>query len=183
MMLWRFLGIWTLARLFGYGWLRPVSVIHLPGTVRKEASFDPSIFQKASLLCILTVFWETSSGNTALDIFDFAVGKGIFATVEQPWTAYSWKCRRTVASRLALGVKLQRIDMCCFADGDETETRTLKPTCLITNSPWIQMLAKRCQKDHSHAPHLCGRRAKAAAAYSTLFCDSVASSYASWAGI
>ena len=177
---------WVLAEIAAGGvawvWLSPPcwshSVVqngHKGGQLRSNAF--PEGVPPLHPDCVLgNKLWDA-----ALTIFEFAVKSNLFAFVEHPWTAYSWKCARTKSAEQLAGVERIRVDMCNFAECDEK--RTLKPTGILTNAPWLKFLTRRCTKDHVHAAHLCGKRAKDAASYSPLFCSSLAAAYAAWSKV
>ena len=95
---------------------------------------------------------------------------------EHPRSATSWRlpCLQRLAS--LPGMRYSDFDMCCFGmtqpqHGIETPVR--KPTRIFTNSSAIDgLVARRCEGGHAHVPLLGGGRAKLAAKYPDLLCDS-----------
>lgn len=124
----------------------------------------------------------TKLGNAlwaaAVHLFEHALEHNVLAAIEHPVTAYSWRTASAQRLMNRPGVKLIKLDMCNFQS--VADLRTKKPTGILTNQPWIQDLPNKCDKTHSHAPHLCGSAAKAAAAYSFGFAQALAQAHGRW---
>ena len=117
--------------------------------------------------------WEVG-----LIIFAICCDLGIHAVIEHPLTAFSWRQCNTQAVLKRPGVTLTRVDMCEYPD--PLRPRTLKPTNLMSNAPWVPRVGRKCSKDHKHGAHLCGRRAQNAAQYSSLFAQGLLDAHATW---
>ena len=122
--------------------------------------------------------WGNDLWNRSIDLFQEALDASVFAAIEHPWTSYAWACKKSQPALERESVARLRVDMCMFPDAEKQ--RTLKPTAIMTNMPWLSMLNRRCSRDHEHGPRLCGKAAKRAAAYPDAFAQAVAHCYARW---
>ena len=114
----------------------------------------------------------------AIRIIKCCLLRGVGFVLEHPVSSYAWKLPESRQILNHPNVSRILLHLCMFADS--AETRTKKPTQLLTSISLLKELGKTCDGRHSHAPHLCGIRAKQAAQYSRNFGDVVANILALW---
>ena len=106
---------------------------------------------------------------------------GVFCTSEHPLTAYSWAMKDTLDVMKLPDVFSIRVDMCRFPHSDQGLNQ--KPTRLLSTAPFVKLLEGKCPGGHTHAPYLCGARAKNAAHYSVAFCAAYADAIKGWRSV
>ena len=134
---------------FDFFWLSPPCYGHsasqngrIGGPLRDRAHPE-GIDLKLPIIQLTNSLWEI-----ALRTFTTCYDLGIHAVVEHPVTAFSWRQQNTLAVLALPGVELTRVDMCEYPDVGRP--RTLKPTSLLSNGPWLPKVGLRCQKNHQH---------------------------------
>ncbi len=72
---------------------------------------------------------------------------GKFFSIENPLQSYLWDLKAFVKLKGLEGVRSVRIDQCMFG------SEHFKPTCILTNAPWItEVLCDRQRRPHRHVP-------------------------------
>ena len=112
----------------------------------------------------------------SVKVAEYQISRGRFFYFEHPLSAKSWDLKDLIRLRETDGVDSVVVHMCSFGLGSWDKQGwglAMKPTRILTNMPSIaSSLNRRCTGDHRHV-HLMSGRAKAAAAYTEAFCDSI----------
>ena len=133
---------------------------HPEGHGRAETEVGNKIWHRTLLLCALCLKY------------------GVHFIVEHPVTSYAWALPGTQSLRSDPRVQSSIIDMCAY--NVLVKEPPKKPLRLLYSAPWVPQLAQRCPGDHKHAPHLCGTKAAASAAYVPGFAHAVLKAYGDW---
>ena len=129
---------------------------------------------------VLEVFWGNKYWRRALLLANLCHKRGIYFFIEHPCNSKAWQWKETQALLCKAGVYSIVLDWCMFEDPERVGQPNRKPTRIMTSSPWLRSLVRRCDHSHVHGPPLRGKRAKLAGAYPWEFCWELAKACKGW---